>query len=108
LYACKSNRYLGYINHCNYLYYNSVDPFYTLGGIHTVFIYCNKATTINGKLILTSSQVSIYNVSLKEGWNEVAETTTTYTQTLTTKYTETTYTTDIPSDLKWYFTTEPA
>ena len=110
LYARKGNALPGSVNHCNDLYYNQyytaeISPYSTVGGTVTFFIYSTKATIINGTLMINGAQGNIYNLTLIEGWNEVARTTTSATIP-TTKYLNGSYTTDIPSDLKWYYTEE--
>jgi hypothetical protein len=95
MYAYKNGEYVGEIIKCNEIY---KDNYKSAGAIYTQLIYADRPCTCSGSIIGYHSE-TIIDFSFKKGWNEVSTEVISYNSMLT-KYK---HSTNIPSNLKWFF-----
>ena len=100
IYAYKNHLPIGSVTKCNFTHNPSATP--TVGDGYVMLVYSTKPCSLKGSLI-ESTVTTSYDMNLKSGWNQVLYKLTEYTISSSATKETYTYTTSIPTDLKWRY-----
>lgn len=104
IYAYKNHLPIGSVTKCNFIHSLTATP--TVGDGYVMLVYSTKTCSLKGSLVKDTLTTN-YDMNLKSGWNQVLYKLTEYTISSSSKKQTYTYSTSIPSDLKWrYFSSQ--